>query len=510
MGNIPIYTRSQSIPGSMPDARGSMQVAGQVGRAISGFGRELEALKKARQANDLTENILNAAHDQDELNLWASQQTDYQTMVPEYLKRSKAILDTYQQKIKDPDVYRAWSAQFRKMNERGLVRTQELAIAREKDHHRATLQSALNDWADRAAAASTYDDVAGSISHAQAAIAGAIKAGTIDELAGEKMHKEFTDAVNLGFVKRQALKDPVQTYKDLLEGKYPGISETQRTDLLIYTRAQATAFYRERVRLHDLQRKEERDALKKIQTDTLTDFAIRALKGNLPDQLLIEAGKQRFLTPQGLMSLSRFNQAQAEGHDDPEISVGLYAKVLAGSATIPEILDAVGHGITAKTAITYMNKLKQTRKEDDISKTFPYKEARAFIKANLKTTGAMGRFDKSELPRIANAWDEFDRRVREGEDIRQVRDDIVQRYRPSPESADVLPKPLYGTKQDLKGAYEKTREAYANRQIPYAVYRRELLNIRRLLDIQERMNAQGHAMTPAELERKLKERKSQQ
>jgi hypothetical protein len=189
---------------------------------------------------------------------------------------------------------------------------------------------------------------------------------------------------------------------------------------------------------------------------------------------------------------------------------------MEGAVTPRDIFVAVGNGLlSTPTAETFLEKLKTTSKEKDISKSPEYKDAETHIKNMLKTTGILDKWDPAELPRTEHALDEFDARVRAGEPIRQVRDDIVMRYRPSLPTMEELPRPLFGSKDDLSWAFKRTEQAYEAGEIDTQTYRREMINLYNLLTIQETWE-KIHGTGPSKasekerksVEKQLKERES--
>jgi hypothetical protein len=119
----------------------------------------------------------------------------------------------------------------------------------------------------------------------------------------------------------------------------------------------------------------------------------------------------------------------------------------------------------------------------------------------------MSKFDTSELPRIEMAKDEFDKRVRKGEPILDVRNDIVKRYRPEPLSVDAFPRPVYGSRDNPAEAFRLTEQAFRENRIDYDTYRREILNLRQIQETLDRTNTERGAQNPEEHKKKLKARK---
>lgn len=519
MGNIPVFNPRRSIPGAMPAPKASMSVAAATGRAVAGLGAEIEdridAARQKRQVAQATDQILATTREINDLNLWAAQEPDYQTLVSEYEKRTAQIQDRKKTEIRDPDVYKVWHREFLRMSERGRVKTAELASAREQEHNRAVTRAALDEYADLIAQAADFEEAADYIKLAHAALAGAVTSGAFDEDTAGKLQRQFSDAAHVNFIKRDIRDDPDGALLSLQEDHYPGLAADIKSDLMEYARTMSLSRLSDRVRRSDLLRKEQEMYVDEKNLEMKVGITALALTKKLDTSLIIEAGKQRVLTPTEMRSmydLSRRVLAEPVP-DDPEVLLDLITEMqssVRGDGMEEKIKAFVGRGISIETAEKYLNKVPVFRAANDVSKDPVYKAASGYIDDHLTVSGPGSLLYKpDELARKARALEEFETRVRGGEDIHVARDDIVRRYRATPLSLYAFPAPIYGSKSDLAGAWRRTKEAYERKEISPETYRREIFNLRQLVAAQEQRNARPGQMDPEEVRQKLKERKSQ-
>jgi len=516
MARIQRYQAHRKVAPYGTGVRMDPSAAAIVPRAVGEFGATLagsgEPFLQQRRVSEFSQQSLEVTKEFAELEAWAESHQDFKTLEPEYNRRVQELREKHRKQITDPHVWRAFYEDFQKLDIRAGIKTHDLAVKREKDHNKAELVRTLDDYADMVIRSDDFQAAADALGKAQASLRGATAAGTVTETEAANLMETFQDTTQKNFVKREILADPIGTYKRLTDEKtdhYPELDEATRTDLTKYSRDMGEAFLKERLNMAIKRRNIEEALLKDHQQDQELDATIQALQGNMTETKLIALAKNRDIRRTPMLSILEVVNKMEDGEDDPYVKLLTRLEISSGRGSADEILKRVADNKLSKTTAGDMiEKLVTFNDKNDISKKPEYKDAEKYIENKLKTTGLMDKFDTSELPRIQNALDEFDQRVRSGEDIRQVRDEIVFRYRPTKEKAAELPRPLFGSKTDLKDAYLNTTNAYNAGKIKYETYKREVLNIHRLLVIQDRdAESQAAAAGSKGTEDKLKERK---
>jgi hypothetical protein len=154
--------------------------------------------------------------------------------------------------------------------------------------------------------------------------------------------------------------------------------------------------------------------------------------------------------------------------------------------------------LPVEDVLSLQNTYRQVQKADDISNTPAYKMAMTRIEQTIAPSGPGAILDTAEGARLADASREFDERVRQGEDIKKVEDDIKDRYRVEQVDIGRYPKPRYGNKpditnsslpeifNDLANIKRKTEQALKAGNITQQDYRREILNLKGIAEAAER------------------------
>jgi hypothetical protein len=443
---------------------------------------------EARRANDFSQKTLEATKEFNDLDRWTDTQTDFKTMPTTYQMKASELRAKYTAEIEDPTVRNLFLKDFDRMAIRGLNRTKELAVNLEGDANRANLLNTLSEYSQLVATAPTFGLASERVGRARAAIAGAVATKAIDEERGAALDKHFSDSAYTNYIKREILQDPKRVYEDLETGKYTGLDEHIKTDLLKYSENMATAKEHEQLQLANQKRIADEKEVKDRREGNAMQLSVFAMQGKLTKPQLIEAGRMRLIDQSDMFQINNLIEKTEGGEDDPATRLDLFSRIMDGTVKPRDIFARVGQGLSTKTAESFLEKLKTVAREDDPSRNPIYKDAKAYIDGTLTQVG-MFDFNKDQQPRKERAFDEFDKRVRAGEDILTVRDDVVRRYRPLDLSAEQLPKPLYGSKGDPVNAFKKTKSAYEAGQISRDTYEREIKNLDALLSIQDRDNS---------------------
>jgi hypothetical protein len=516
MPTIPLYNRNASLPGALPYEKASLAVPVLLSNSVENFTetvtRDTDRLMGARRANDFSQKTLEATKEFNDLDRWTDTQTDFKTMPTTYQTKARDLRAKYTAEIEDPTVRNLFLKDFDRMAIRGLNRTKELAVNLEGDANRANLLNTLSEYSQLVATAPTFGLASERVGRARAAIAGAVATKAIDEERGAALDKHFSDSAYTNYIKREILQDPKRVNDDLEAGKYTGLDEHIKTDLLKYSGNMATAKEHEQLQLANQKRIADEKEVKDRREGNAMQLSVFAMQGKLTKPQLIEAGRMRLIDQSDMFQINNLIEKTEGGEDDPATRLDMFSRIMDGTVKPRDIFARVGQGLSTKTAESFLEKLKTVGREDDISKNPIYRDAKKYIEDNLKMTGPGAQvLDPGELQRMSRAFDEFDVRARKGEDIRNLRDDIVNRYRPSAITVNEFPKPIYGTKKDPVNAFKRTKSAYEAGQISLETYNREIRNLDALLTIlesEEQANPQPGKSSESPAAKAIKARKN--
>jgi len=494
---VPTYHSSREparrgTPGVRPDMEaaglGVISAAQKSSAILQAYN---EKMHKAEQvtalSNAQTDLIQQMAGFENEI----KDRTDYENFEPEFDKRVQELKKHYSKQISDRDVLQAFRLDFERQVLRTRVAIRQVARKQSVDKGRADFADNYNVYDEIIKTDRDYDRRLEALNSAKILVARNVDAGYISRQEGV----DRINVLNQSAKKAARHSELIRAMHDLRAdpGKfdpagYSLITDDERIKLSDHADRLNEARQKEALRKRDRVRQEAEKELKDRREKNAMSLTVSAIQGALSEDELIDQARRREITRSDFLSIKKIMDVDpSEAKDDELVRLSLTDDIYEGKGSRDAISNAYLTGkITGKTAENLLGKLHQEAGDEGITKNPEYKEAVTHIKNNLKTTGIMDKFDTTELPRIENALDEFRTRIRKGEPIVAVRDDIVRRYRPKPLTAGAYPRPLYGDKQDIGAAFRRTQQAYENKEIDFATYRREVWNLKRLQDIQDR------------------------
>lgn len=504
---VPTYQRRFGIPGSAPYGSASYGAAMAPAEATSDLAREasrvIEKHIEARRVNELSEKTLEASKKFDELDARMDRQTEWNQIVPEYEAGIKELQTKYGKQIQDPVVRRMFAQDFQKMSLRGSTRARELARKKEIDTNKANLFTTIETYSDDIAVAPDFESASNKIKYAQAAIYGAVAAGTISEEEGVKRIKDFTENAQVNFIRREMLDDPEAVYKGLVTGAYPELDETRKTSLLKESRELAEAEEKKRVRILD-QAERDREKFKKDAMEAAYGDALVAYsQGTLTEPVVQSLISRRRIDPdKGSHLLSLLKGGGAEKAKDNPMVVGRIASALELGADVGPDLDAA-LGRNEIKPETYVSLKKQAGDRD-------FKRGMYHVNYALKPSDA-DQWTPDKHIRHAEAVEEYTSRVAAGEPPMVVARSVVETF-----TSDVrrtirgiaAPRFLAGEKTSLdalRKAQAETAKAFQSGKISVDDFNREAERIQLLLDLAGRLNDSEQAAPDGALSDRAKE-----
>ena len=176
------------------------------------------------------------------------------------------------------------------------------------------------------------------------------------------------------------------------------------------------------------------------------------------------------------------------GPGNEDLYYHFYQRV-AGPETDPEqtglredILEAYSRGgLNGKQVKGLLNQIRPRQEPDDLSQGREYKQALKILKAELAVPGETGSL------RFGQALEELNQRVRRGEDLKTVLNEVKERYHPIKDVAKSLQKPRFGSMTDPREAYQQTYLAYKEGRLTEKQFHEEAVKISRNARVMERL-----------------------
>jgi len=426
---------------------------------------------------------------------------DWQAWEGEFTGFVDGLRKDYEENVKDPAVLQALNNDLNRVQAEKGVKVRAAARKKQIEYGRAQYESQIGNLANLYGQAS--DEERQDLRNRFSSITMSnLSVGYIKPEEAQDHFKTFANRTERIRAQQDLRRDPESFDPD----KYPLLKPEDKITLGDHAIRMTEVRIKARTLAAEKEEKAREKAVKERADLVARSMWVRLKKGltlNEVESALIsrdialDEGKalQRALTDDGVK-------------DDPLVRLKLKAAIREGKAGKDQIEMAVkNRWLSGPTASGLLDDYYERQKEDDPAKKPEYRDAETYIGQMLKTTGMLDKYDEEELPRIEYALDEFRRRVKDNEPIQYVRDEIVGRFRPTPVGSGALPRPLFGTKEDLAAAFRKTRDKFAEGAINFETYKREILNLQRLDRISGRQPVkQESGKTLEDVNKKLKER----
>ncbi len=463
MPKIPVYIAKEQYPEHVADPENvgmpyraiiqaeegiqrqglAMQIAGQtisgaVSRYVSHEQLRDRKVREAAQAAEYIERSARLTAGLGELGESYINDTGWQGKHEKFQQEARKLIDTEINNIKDPVV----SLMVRKDAER-LYAHHDLAVRRSAsgqriDAWKAQGLQALEIYEREEARAP--DDLAAQIinSRRKATIAGMVQAGVIDQTTGFKLDQSLDERLAVNRVIQEMRVDPARVMQGLQAGRYENLTPERRESLIGSAQRQIEA------------------------RDRQAEMALR--------RSVIESERTERQQEKNLREAQRQN----------------YSSLAAGQASGKTSLADIDEALQLRHIDEVHYRQLLDRHRHDLEKEI--NEGEGYLRQTFKKTGPMAAFiDPEEEALIARLQKEFRDRVRSGEMPENVLNQIEVREQNTPRSPASYPTPLYlkGKKDDLS-ALEKagqiTKQKFESGEIDVATAKRELFNLKRLIE----------------------------
>lgn len=481
MPRIPMYIAQGKIPDRVadPEAAGlpfqamiraeegmqrqglALQMAGQtvsgaVGRYITHEQARQQKVKEAAQALEHIERSSRLTEALGELGERYASDPDWEGKHERFRQESRKLIDDEVKQIKDPVV----SLMIRKDAER-LHLHHDLAVRQSASRQRldawkAQGLNALEVYEREEARAP--DELARQLinSKRQAAVAGMVQAGVIDQVTAQKINQSLDERLAANRVIQEMRVDPAGVLERLQSGRFENLTPERREGLIGAAQRQIDA--RQRQAEADLRR------------------------------TVIEEERQERRSERTLRETQRANFSK------------LAAGQTTGKATLADIDQALNNRQIDEAHYRQLLDRHSRDMEREIN------EGEQHLDQTFRTKGAMEMLDPANEQYRARLKRELRERVRAGEMPGSVLDSILFREQKTPQSPSAYPTPMFldGKKDDLAAlerAKQATAEKFQQGLIDRATAKREMLNLDRLA---EAVRARSKPAEGAKDERKSK------
>lgn len=419
---------------------------------------------------------------------------DFKNFEPEFTDLVQRIQKGYRETVTDPGVLGALQRELSKQATKSWLDTRATARAKERDFNRGSYFGAKQDYLQMYATADPErrQDIVGQF---LVTLTENKNAGTLSFEEAEKELHDFAGRTDRLRAQQDLRRSPDTFNPD----QYPNLSGDERVTLNDHAVRLTEANRKEKIRLAEKAEKAAEKLAKDRREDLAGKFLVR-LGDNKNPLTLPEV--ERAILSRGLNfdDAKFFRKALTDPpeHDDKFTLFFLKDMVREGRGSKQDIYRAMEQGrVTGQTAGTLLDELHRQEDQSDITHDPEYKDALKAIDAEVRTSGPMEKYDIDQETRVDRAKEQFKDLVREEggrEKMREIREDVINRFRPRPAGLSALPNPLFGSKQDPAAAYRKTKEAYNRGEITEAVFRREMINLKAITDILDRQP--GHVTEP--------------
>lgn len=457
----------------------------------AGIGRELAA-KRTLEASQIQQETRRQITN---FTTGLASRNDFENFQTEYDQLIDNIRKDYEDKAPTSIFLAALNQDLDELSRVEGVRVSNITLEQGKTQNLAGFLAAKNNYLEDYAGADPYKR-ADILKQMDILFSRAVKAKVLAPDDAIKQRIDFNRKTDKVKAEQDLRRDPEKFNPD----NYMHLSGADRIALSDHAIRMVEANRKERIRLQTQAEKAEEKAATKRREDfamgLLTRLDDRENPLTMPElETMIKARKIDY------EDAKFFRRALLEPpeRDDAVTVFMLSDMVLEGQATKRDIYNALIAGkITGKTATGYLEDLKKAEAADDVTKKPDYKDALAEIKSEVRTTGIMEKYDIDQEARINAALEEFKTRARDkegGESIKDIREDIIRRYRPTPPGIGAYPNPIYGSKQDPEKAFNETKEARDRGEITEEVYRREVRNLYQIQQALDRQEARRREIT---------------
>jgi hypothetical protein len=499
MPEIPFFLPRQNVQIGSPSPRMDIGGAGVVGAALQRAGNEvaapaeefLQRYAAAKRQADAANLVAGASKQLDDAQFRWSKVADNIAARDGFGQEAAKIRAQALNGIDNPEVS-SYVAQ--RLDEQITARSSETrraAFTLESSAQRGALDARLNQYAQSAAMTRNPLLLQQFTDQAMDDIKGAVGGGWLHPEEGVQKSLAFRGEVQRVLAEQDrnaalASRDPqaARAWANKINDptSYPGLLPAQREALA--QRAETITY---RLSVEEATRQARADALAareltRVQQSNETKLLVQTWQGKPPDlATLQEMADHQQISAGGAAAIHNAMINTEEGHDDPAVANGLYAR-LRTDLTNQDVFDARGANKLSKTTSDTLLRAIGTRDEqrDNQVERAAFNELKTAlnghaIEQGILTMDPQTRYDQAAL--WAEAQGEWTKRVTIGRESPQaVLADMLPRYRHVDLSPNAWPQPRVGAIKNLDDVLpvaQKTKAAFDAGQLTPAQYQDE-------------------------------------
>jgi|GEM_PF-6827523 len=212
-----------------------------------------------------------------------------------------------------------------------------------------------------------------------------------------------------------------------------------------------------------------------------SEIAGRAIvRGEMDLEGLKKLRDQRRISQDHYQTLSEMLGKGREGPGNERLFNDFFGRIASSGISLgqgdltKEILEACSQGgLNGNQVDRLLDQIQLRLKPNDISRGSGYQQAVKSLKEKLTAPGETGLYQD----RLGQALEEFDRRVRQGEDLNTVLKEVMKRYEPIKDVLKTLQAPRFGTLGNPQEALRLTFKAYERGELTPKKFDEEMVKI---------------------------------
>jgi len=509
MPRLPRIELTPEVQGAVGTARASGEVAGsslqksigQLGAAIETLGLQALSARRVSQANkgladaqkelgEFTLGMQEGGLVQDEEGnfLPASDPTTHKDL---YENKVKAIRDRFQDQLDGPSFDR-FSANFDSYTARNSLTVQKTAIGKMQQLTRAETQETVDSLADTYVEAPDLEKPTIE-KQMNEAIDTAQLSGAFTPEEAVRRKNQWNESVDLAGYRKMVRQDPDSAIIALQTNEFDAFSPHKKEKLIDAAINQGERNDAREFAQNDRKRRElDREQNRREEETAKKAYTLRD-EGTLTTEWVKE--NSRNLTAPTYKSLLDITSGRADVKSDASVALNLRLKADRGVDVSGEVSREVSNGrLSYDDASSILNKTKQSSIAYQ-QKNWP-QENEDFITISLKPSELNPVLDKGIFAKSLRDWRDWVSQNPNAtrEEARKEADAIVEAGSIVNKQSTTLgipsPRFLVGTRQkpEIAETWKKTQEAYKNKKIDRATYRREAIRIKkwkRVTDLQK-------------------------
>lgn len=396
-------------------ASASGQAAGELAKVGKAAAKVAEAFHKARQVTELNNAQVETLKKVTDWEKQLDNRSDFDAWEPEFNELVDKIRKDYRERIKDDAVIQALDLDLTKLHLKRSVKVRHRARKKMIEYGKASFAAQERTYLELYAV-SDEDERADIEKRFQVATFEHLKTGHITAPEAEQRIANFqrrTDRIRA----EQALRTAPEQFNP---DDYAHLTPEDRVSLSDHALRIAESRRKERIRQESRAEKEAEKEHERLLEENEYELWRKFHAGALTVEELENMARARRIDKDGYNALRKAldKDDDAPATNNPVVLGELGEKLERGIDIRRELKQALkNHQIKPET---YATMLRQSTQK-------AYKQGLAFVSSSLRPSAA-DKWDIGKHSRYANAVDEYNRRVADGEDPDEVSHDIVRQY----------------------------------------------------------------------------------